>query len=103
MQNGIRSDNLTSILKDESTLLPKHARYHDIAARHADVAFTSFKCADNVYRDIKHCSYLNAYFELGNKIPLSKVLCSKYLIDIDGNGYSGLSLPLPPDQFITVR
>lgn len=70
-----------------------------LAAR-VDIGFDVFECAKGGgYVRAKSCPYLDANFTTVPTVELADTLQHRYLVDVDGNGFSGeYYLPIPPAQ-----
>ncbi|KAH0544768.1 hypothetical protein FGG08_001135 [Glutinoglossum americanum] len=64
----------------------KAGRLGDWVESFADVTFTGFACPE---REGAVCPHTQPYFSIAKTSPLNQQFKSKYLIDIDGNSFSG--------------
>lgn len=84
-------------LSDEICELPPEDRNRlaEFARQNMDVGFYAFGCVDkNFTRSNKSgCDYLDENFRSLPTASLQNVQGHKYLLDVDGNGYSGKSIP----------
>lgn len=94
-------------LSEEICKLPPQQRHRlaDFARQNMDVGFYAFGCVDkNFTRSTESgCDYLDQNFRPLPTASLQNVQGHKYLLDVDGNGYSGESLCsglFDPDIFL---
>lgn len=83
-----RVDPLCQILGErpitDSALLVSHAE------KRFDVGFNAYGCVDP--STSFDCAYLDDYYRLLKPVPLKEGQRHKYLLDVDGNGFSGMCL-----------